>query len=289
MEREIPAIANKSGFRITSHRPVIGGDISQGFCVTGEHGKLMLKLNEAGKYPGMFERESEGLHWLAKAAGLKVPAVKNIGIHMHCQYMWLEWMDAGTPGKSFWEDLAIGLGKIHRQTSELFGWHSNNYIGSLVQLNDRSPKWSLFYAAQRIMPLVVLLYNSKVFNDATVKDAESMCNRLPGLFPTEPPALLHGDLWSGNFMAVASEDGGVVPAVFDPAVYFGHREMDLGMSLLFGGFDNRFYASYESNFDLDKQWRKRVSLTQLYPLLVHAVLFGGSYISRCKTIFEEWR
>ncbi|WP_165958111.1 fructosamine kinase family protein [Segetibacter sp. 3557_3] len=289
MEQVIRAIAEKIGFRVSGLQVVSGGDMSRSYCVSIDKGKLMLKLNDATKYPGMFEKETEGLQALAKAGKLKIPAAVAAGHHDNLQYLWLEWMDSGTPPPDFWDELAVGIGMIHDETNPQFGWHGNNYIGALVQSNEWQESWSLFYATRRIMPLVKVLYNSKVFDNADLKDAEAVCKRLPGLFPEEPPALLHGDLWSGNFLAVVGAEAKVVPALFDPAVYFGHHEMDLGMSLLFGGFHSRFYECYESNFRLEKQWRTRVSLTQLYPLLVHAVLFGGSYISRCKSILQQWR
>ena len=130
-----------------------------------------------------------------------------------------------------------------------------------------------------------------LLSTADVRAAENVCMRLMEVFPVEPPALLHGDLWAGNFMPVQSQHNNVLnsmPSVFDPAVYFGHREMDLGMTLLFGGFDAEFYNAYNNIYPLEKNWRERVSLTQLYPLLVHAILFGGSYVSRCRNILKDW-
>jgi fructosamine-3-kinase len=135
------------------------------------------------------------------------------------------------------------------------------------------------------MPLVAKLHDNGSFESATLRCAEKLCTKLSEIFPPEPSALLHGDLWSGNFFVAAS--GHV--AIFDPAVYYGHREMDLGMSLLFGGFDRRFYEAYNACYPLEAAWRQRVQLTQLYPLLVHAVLFGGHYVSSCKNIIEQYK
>ncbi|MCE3259411.1 MAG: hypothetical protein K0S12_1052, partial [Bacteroidetes bacterium] len=115
--------------------------------------------------------------------------------------------------------------------------------------------------------------HSGVFTKSDLTHAEKLCAKLPDLFPEETPSLLHGDLWSGNFMVSASGQA----CIYDPAVYYGHREMDLGMTKLFGGFDNEFYSAYEETYPLEKNWRERLLLTQLYPVLVHAVLFGGGY------------
>ena len=134
------------------------------------------------------------------------------------------------------------------------------------------------------MPLVKRLVNTGILTQQDLTTAELFCKRTSELFPTEPPSMLHGDLWSGNFMI--STDGNA--AIYDPAVYFGHREMDLGMTKLFGGFDQRFYDAYDEVYPLEKNWLKRLPLTQLYPLLVHAVLFGGHYVTSARATMQQF-
>jgi fructosamine-3-kinase len=119
------------------------------------------------------------------------------------------------------------------------------------------------------------LSDARTFSKKDVELAEIVCNNMDDLFPAEPPSLLHGDLWSGNYM-VASHGKA---AMYDPAVYYGHREMDIGMTRLFGGFDQKFYSAYQETYPLQPGWQQRVELTQLYPVLVHAILFGGHYVS----------
>ena len=114
--------------------------------------------------------------------------------------------------------------------------------------------------------------------------AETFCKQLNHLFPSEPPSLLHGDLWSGNYMISSAG----YAAIYDPAVYFGHREMDIGMTKLFGGFEQRFYSAYQEAYPMEKNWMQRLPLTQLYPLLVHAVLFGGHYVSSSREIIIQF-
>jgi len=111
-----------------------------------------------------------------------------------------------------------------------------------------------------------------------------VCKKSEFLFPEEPPALLHGDLWSGNFKITTEGEA----TIFDPAVYYGHREMDIGMTLLFGGFDQRFYEAYHEIYPLEKDWKQRIPLTQLYPLLVHALLFGGHYVESVRRIMKNY-
>lgn len=283
----IKAICNINGLTYENHRMVSGGDINAAFAVNTMRGSYFLKLNSASKYPLMFQRETEGLAVLQKASLLKVPKVIATGERETHQYLLLELLQKAAPSGDFWDQFAGGLAQLHRYNHTYSGWHSSNYIGSLVQQNNFNASWSEFYATQRIIPLVKTLLNRGALEMKDVKAAEKLCNNFQHIFPNESPALLHGDLWSGNFMAVKFNNA-IVPSVYDPAVYFGHREMDIGMSLLFGGFNARFYNVYNNIFPLEKNWQKRVSLTQLYPLLVHAVLFGGAYISRCRSIVQEW-
>lgn len=240
----------------------------------------------------MFQKEAEGLTALQKASSLKVPKVFATGEWEMHQYLLLEWLQRTSPPDDFWDQFAGGLAQLHRNGHTHFGWHSSNYIGSLVQQNNFTASWSEFYTTRRIVPLVKILRNRGSFEMKDVNAAESLCSRLQHIFPNELPALLHGDLWGGNFMAAKIDESAtgnaIVPSIYDPSVYFGHREMEIGMSLLFGGFYTRFYNVYNNIFPLEKNWQKRVSLTQLYPLLVHAILFGGAYISRCRGIVQEW-
>jgi protein-ribulosamine 3-kinase len=113
---------------------------------------------------------------------------------------------------------------------------------------------------------------------------ERLFHRLDTLFPTEPPALLHGDLWSGNFLC----DTQGRPVLIDPAVYYGHREMDLAMTRLFGGSDAALYAAYTDEWPLERGWEERVDLCNLYPLLVHVNLFGGSYITQVEAVLRRY-
>jgi fructosamine-3-kinase len=152
-----------------------------------------------------------------------------------------------------------------------------------VQDNTPHPLWSPFYTQCRIMPFVRQLRDTGLLANRDVTAAENLCKELPSIFPRETPSLLHGDLWSGNFMFTVNG-----PAIFDPAVYYGHREMDIGMSLLFGGFDEKFYESYNRVYPFAKGWRQRVPYAQLYPLLAHAVFFGGHYISSVEEILKPF-
>jgi fructosamine-3-kinase len=268
-----------------SSRPVFGGDINSAFQIEDTGGKkYFLKLNDAVRSPGMFEKEANGLSELKKGSSLYVPEVIRHGISGNYQYLLMEWIEKGPQSVNFWKSFGSGLADMHKVPQPFFGFTENNYIGSLVQVNSPAERWSVFYAQSRILPAVKQLFERRDFSKSDLSAAENFCNRINEIFPGEPPALLHGDLWSGNYMIAANGHA----AIFDPAVYYGHREMDLGMTRLFGGFDLDFYRSYQAFYPLEKGWQDRLRYTQLYPLLVHSLLFGGHYIQSVKNVLRQF-
>ena len=277
-------IFDRCGLSVDHYHPVSGGDINEAFCLYTCQGKFFLKINSAALYPRMFESEAAGLQTLRKTAAVKVPAVLTFGEVGQHQYLLMEWLEKGAMSQGFWKSFGRGLAELHTETTSHFGWNEDNFIGSLRQTNTRCNTWSEFYGEYRLRSLAKCLYNTGAFSSADNKLLEQVLKSLPSLFPDEQPALLHGDLWSGNFMV---EQSGV-PAIFDPAVYYGNREMDLGMTRLFGGFDPQFYTAYNQHFPLEKGWERRVTLTQLYPLLVHAILFGGHYVESARNVIRNF-
>jgi len=284
-------IFDTCGLTITRYTPVHGGDINQCYCLHTHDAKYFLKVNNAFHYPGMFAKEANGLQALVsglptfeKLPTLVVPQVIKYGTVEQQQYLLLDWLEAGRSKPGFWENFGTALATIHRQNQPYYGWEEDNFIGSLVQYNNKHSSWPVFFSECRIMPLVQLLFNNGSFTKQDVLNTGLFCKKTKELFPHEPPSLLHGDLWSGNFMTTAKGDA----AIYDPAVYYGHREMDIGMTKLFGGFDPRFYDAYSEAYPLEKNWLRRLPLTQLYPLLVHAILFGGHYVGSAKDIIKQF-
>jgi len=277
-------ILDDCGVTITRYEPVHGGDINRSYCLYTRDEKYFLKLNDTKRYPGMFEKEARGLNSLRKNFTGRIPQVIKSGGKQQQQYLLLEWLEPGKPKEDSWTKFGIALATMHQQVQPYFGWDEDNYIGSLPQCNSKHALWHLFYTECRIMPLTKILFDAGAFSKQDVAIAESFCKKMEDLFPFEPPGLLHGDLWSGNYMITATGDA----AIYDPAVYCGHREMDIGMTKLFGGFDQRFYHAYNEVYPLEKDWLQRLPLTQLYPLLVHAVLFGGHYTGKAREIMKQF-
>lgn len=270
---------------LVSAVPVHGGDINTCYRLHTTAGVYFLKLNDAAKFPRMFAKEAAGLNALRNKGKIATPQILQHGHWQQQQFLLLQWIESAAPPKNFWQSFGHALANMHKQSAEYFGWEDDNYIGSLIQTNAKKNNWHHFFVECRVLPMLQRLADAGKFTLQEYKNATECCNRLSAVFPDEPPALLHGDLWSGNFMC----GPGGHAIVYDPAVYYGHREMDIGMTKLFGGFHTDFYGAYQEIYPLEAGWERRLPLLQLYPVLVHAVLFGGSYVGRAKEIMKRGR
>jgi len=283
--------------QILHQQQVFGGDINQTFHLETNIGSFFLKLNN-GHLKDMFEKEFEGLKLLYQTKTVKIPEPvlygslagnvisEKTGIPSNQEQIFLvtELIQKGDPSKNFWQTFAHQLAALHKHSNDHFGLSSNNYIGSLTQQNNPCNSWAEFYATQRIMPLIQLAFDQNKCSKKDLVLTENLSKHFDDLFPGEQPALLHGDLWSGNFMS--GLDG--KPVIYDPAVYYGNREIDIAMSLLFGGFDKSFYDHYNEVLPLQLNWKQRIRLCQLYPLLVHLILFGGHYYASVIDIIKSY-
>jgi len=264
--------------------PVGGGSINEAYQLETNEGRFFVKVNSADRFPAMFEAEADGLERLRATNAIRVPQVIATGEDHDDTYLLLEHIEASARSANYWEDLGRSLAKLHRHTNDRFGLERNNYIGSLTQANDGLTSWSTFFIRCRLEPQVKLARDKQRIGMGDVLRFERLYGKAASLFPAEPPALLHGDLWSGNILIGPS--GG--PVLIDPAVYFGHREMDIAMTKLFGGFDEGFYRAYNDELSLESGWEERMELFNLYPLLVHVNLFGGGYIGQVQTVLKRF-
>lgn len=262
---------------------VFGGDINQTFRLQTNSGSFFLKLND-GVLKDIFEKEFDGLSLLYSTNTIRIPKPVLHGSFENNILLITEFINKGYASKSFWKIFALQLAALHKHSQHQFGLESDNYIGSLLQQNTFRSTWSEFYSNCRIMPLIQKALSNNKCGKEDVLLAEKLCNRFNDLFPSESPALVHGDLWSGNYMSNENGD----PVIYDPAVYYGNREMDIAMSLLFGGFDKTFYILYNEVFPLQSNWKERTQLCQLYPLLVHLNLFGGHYYQSVMNVIKAY-
>lgn len=269
---------------ITQIKSISGGDINEAACLKTHSGSYFVKWNNARRHPGMFEAEAKGLMLLKEADELFIPNVVASGEAGNYSFLLLEYVESGARIPGFMEDFGISLAKLHKHSSPNFGLDHNNYIGSLPQSNFQHDNWAKFFIEERLEIQVKMARNTGEIDSRIVSSFERLYKELPSIFPEEHPALLHGDLWGGNYMT--APDGRA--CIYDPAVYYGHREMDLGMSKLFGGFGAEFYEAYNMEFPLEKNWQKRTDICNLYPLLVHVNLFGGSYVYSVQSILKQF-
>lgn len=263
--------------------PVLGGCINTTARVITNLGTYFIKTNDA-KERELFEREEQGLLLLGKKSKLRRPTIIGSGILHERAYLVLEWMDKGLPDVSFWNEFGTKLARQHLQTHKKFGLNFDNYIGRLPQNNYQHDDWYTFFIQRRLSPQLNLAKRRNLISAAMLTQFETLFKKLPELIPHEQPALLHGDLWHGNFLCSTDRQ----PVVFDPAVYYGHRETELAFSRLFGGFDQQFYESYEDTYSLSPGFDHRIDLHNLYPLLVHVNLFGTSYLSGIKSTLKKF-
>jgi fructosamine-3-kinase len=261
-----------AGLDVTAMTPVGGGDIATAYRLDTPTGPLFAKTLDAPR-PGMFEREAAGLRALRATAAIGVPEVVREDPHG----LVLEWIDVGPRRPGTEQDLGRRLAAVHRTTGPWFGGldpEGDGYIGSQPVDLTATDDWATFYVERRVRPLTARAVAAGRLDPAAQPLVERVAARGAALCgPPEPPALLHGDLWAGNRMT--DRDG--ANWLIDPAAYWGHREVDLAMMRLFGGFGDEAFAAYDEAHPLAAGWPDRVEWYQLVPLLVHAILFGGSY------------
>lgn len=250
-----------------------GGDINEAWRVTLASGETAFVKTRGDAAEGEYEREAAGLGWLAEPGALQVPRVLDVGR----DYLALQWIEHGSLTSAGAEELGCGLAKLHCEGAPCFGdpgLGGSAFVGSLRLPNEPLPDWPSFYAQRRLLPALEAARGRGAISSSGTSAVQAVCERIAELCgPPEPPARLHGDLWSGNVLA----DTTGRPWLIDPTVYGGHREMDLAMLRLFGAPSPDVFDAYEEVSPLAEGWQRRVPLWQLLPLLVHAALFGGSY------------
>lgn len=278
------ALSDRLGERVERASTVGGGDINRAFRVQTKRRSVFVKVNDEAPLR-MFECEERGLAALRDAHALRVPDVLGCGAVDHTTYLILEWIDSGPPSPGFARRFGESLAELHRRSSDAFGFEQDNFIGSLPQPNRTTETWLEFFSEQRLGAQLAIARRKGSLSAATLERADRLLDRLGSLLPERSePSLLHGDLWGGNYMI--DTDGEAV--LIDPAVYFGDREIELAFTELFGGFGADFYDAYNASWPLPSEYAERRDLYNLYPLLVHANLFGGGYASRVDRIVRTF-
>jgi len=279
----LSTLATQIDAHIERTERISGGCIHHTYCLHLSDRKLFLKYNRLDQATN-FEIEAKGLRLLDETETLSVPKVHLYGQSVQFAYLVLEWVEQGRQGRDYWSVFGEQLAKLHQHTQDEFGLDHDNYIGALPQQNTPLPRWTDFFIQRRLEPMVKLAVDRGHLARSDQQAFERLYERLPGMFPEEKPALLHGDLWGGNILT--GLDGH--PVIIDPAVYYGHREMELAFMTLFDRQPPIFYEAYQSVAPLATDWKKRVDLCNLYPLLVHVNLFGGGYIGSMRSALRQY-
>jgi fructosamine-3-kinase len=255
--------------------PVPGGDICTAERLTLDDGTDVFAKSLPGAPDGFFAAEATGLRWLAAAGAVPVPEV----VAVTDELLVLAWVAPGTPSVAAAEEFGRGLAGLHAAGADGFGAPAPGFIGSLPLDNTPGATWAEFYAERRVRPYLRAARDRGALSEEDSAAIERALDRLD--VPAEPPARLHGDLWSGNVHWAADGRAWLV----DPAAHGGHRETDLAMLALFGAPHlDRILAAYDETHPLADGWRDRIGVHQLHPLLVHAVLFGGGYGARAAAV-----
>jgi fructosamine-3-kinase len=301
----VDAVARDLGVEVTAVTRLGGGDVAESVRIDLLDGRTVFAKTHVAPPPGFFTTEAIGLRWLRDAGAVAVPAVLTVsdgegtvsdgegtvsngdGTVPHGDgtdstgpaRLVLEWIDearSGRGGDAAEATFGRQLAALHRAGAPCFGREDRRTTGSRRLPNEPCATWAEFYASQRLLPLARLAREARALPDDVVDDLERLAGRLDRLgVPDELPARLHGDLWAGNRLVDATGRSWLI----DPAAHGGHREFDLAMMALFGGFGAACFAAYEEVWPLGVGWRDRLALHQVAPLVVHAIKFGGGYRS----------
>jgi fructosamine-3-kinase len=279
-------LVNQFDIKIEREQTVSGGSINRAHKLQTDQGALFLKWNQSVP-DHFFDVEAKGLKLLASVdADIRVPSVvvtqpPSSGTP---GFLLMEYISEGSGSSSDSYNFGAELAKLHNTTGDHFGLTYDNFIGSLPQQNDEYDSWIPFFVEKRINPQLKMAVDSGKISQSFFGNWNRLSNKLEDLLPPTTPCLIHGDLWGGNYLF--DENGAGV--LIDPAVYFGHPEMDLAFTKMFGGFSTSFYDGYKSVTPLEDDFSNRIPIYNLYPLLVHVNLFGGHYVSQFERIVSRY-
>ena len=265
-------------------QPITGGSINKTYQVTAGDHKFFCKINSVKAFPELFIKERNGLEAIRNTRTIKVAEIIDCFQVEDQQVLILEWIKEGERSNEFWKNFGSSLAALHNVTNKQYGYGENNYMGSVQQTNNWNYDWNLFFIENRLKPLVAKCISQSLLTAKHQTHFENLYIQLPQFFKEQQPALLHGDLWSGNFMCNDKSE----PVLIDPAVYYGHRFMDLAMTDLFGGFHSLFYEAYQYHYSFPDNYSAQWKICNLYPLLIHLLLFGKSYLASIEQTLNEF-
>ena len=270
---------------IISVQNLSGGDIAVAQKVVTETRTYFVKSGQFEHAKELFEKEVVGLSVLEASKSINIPKIIGTYTIDDTSCLILDFIETKSPEPEDMETFGRQLALMHQSSkSNRFGFEEDNLIGKLPQSNRQHSNWASFYVLQRLQPQIELAIEQKLLNSSETKSPERLLQRCNELFGDISPSLLHGDLWSGNYLIDISGNAYLI----DPAVYYGHNEVDLAMTKLFGGFSKRFYEAYHEIIPPHIKPKELTEIYQLYYLLVHLNLFGTSYKSSVVQILKKY-
>lgn len=286
MDKDLKAyIEYMLGVKLVHIRPISGGDISQAYLLESTTERFFCKVNHGLQAYEMFLAEKWNLEAISKTNTIATPKIRCCETLEIGGFLLMEYLE---PKRASVKEMALfghQMGALHKSTkAKQFGWETDNFIGSLPQSNRQHLSWTDFYVKERLLPQLKMASDLQRLSKTEIPSEVQLLKTCESLFPLVKPSLLHGDLWGGNYLI--AHDG--MPYLIDPAAYFGHCEVDIAMTRLFGGFDAAFYHAYSEHFPKAGGEKERNDIYQLYYLLVHLNLFGVSYKTSVMEILKNY-
>ncbi len=273
------------GQKIVSKRSLSGGDFATAYAAELASGERLFIKTHQNPPACFFSTEATGLGWLQDTNTVNIPRV--LAVSDESPFLAMEWVEVGSANRRTEESLGQDLAAMHRVCQAEFGRIDQRTTGSLAVPNQRVDRWADFYASQRLQPLATIARQRQALPSSECDALLAIADQLQNCcIANDQPSLLHGDLWAGNRLVDSAGESWLI----DPAAHCGHREFDLSMMLLFGGYSERCFAAYQESYPLESDFQERVSLHQLAPLVVHAIKFGDGYRAAVsKAIAESQR
>jgi fructosamine-3-kinase len=261
-----------------------GGEVNYAYRVITDKGVYFVKVHDSKNYPRFFEKELNGLLALKETNTIDVCepiGTMEIGSN---SFLALDYEDAAPMAVNFWEQLGNDMASLHCQTNRYFGFVEDNFLGQCLQINHRMTNWGQFYIKNRLLPNVRAVAEKHLMDANEIKLFEKFFNLVEFAFPEEQPSLLHGDFWKEHVISNAEGK----PCLLNPAVYYGHREMDIAKTKMVGTFPQGFYDAYNAAYPLQKDWEDRLDFCKMYYHLVNLNIYGSAYLQNVQQILHKW-